>query len=94
MCILSKKHIFNILECHFPPGFFAEGRRGLAKKLFNSNMGNNMGINMGMNMGIDMGNNFWGIDMGNCFWGNDMGNIFQVFLLVCPRPSAKNPGGK
>ena len=43
----SLKAHFQNLDCHFPPGFFAEGRRGLAKKLFNSNIGINMGINMG-----------------------------------------------
>ena len=46
---------FQNLEGHFPPGFFTEGRRGLAKKLVNSNIGINMGITMGNNMGIHMG---------------------------------------
>ena len=32
-----KTHFPN-LECHFPPGFFAEGRRGLAKQLVNSHI--------------------------------------------------------
>ena len=52
--MFSQKHTFKILACHFPPGFFAEGRRRLATKLVNSNMGNNMGINMGINMGNNM----------------------------------------
>ena len=34
--IFSHKCTFKILECHFPPGFFAGGRRGLAKKLENT----------------------------------------------------------
>ena len=46
--MFSQTCTFKILECHFPPGFFAEGRRGLAKKLVNSNMGTNMEINMGI----------------------------------------------
>ena len=44
-----------MLECHFPPGFFAEGRRGLAQQLANSNMGIHIGIHMGNNMVINMG---------------------------------------
>ena len=32
----SQKCTFNILECHFPPGFLAEGRRGQTKKLENT----------------------------------------------------------
>ena len=32
---LAKKCTFKILGCHFPPGFFAEGRRRLANKLEN-----------------------------------------------------------
>ena len=36
MCHFSQKHIFKFLECHFPPWFFAEGRRGLANKLENT----------------------------------------------------------
>ena len=40
---------FQNLECHFPPGFLAEGRRGRTQKLENSNMGINMGIDMAYN---------------------------------------------
>ena len=37
---------FQNVQCIFSSGFHAEGRRGRAKKLSNSNMGINMAINI------------------------------------------------
>ena len=69
---------FQTLECHFPPGFFAEGRRGQAQKLENTLSKFIMQFSPGFfaegrrglatklvnsNMGINMGINI-GINMG------------------------------
>ena len=55
--MFSQQCTFTILDGHCSPGFFAKGRRRLATKLVNSNIGINMEINMGINVGINIGIN-------------------------------------
>ena len=77
MSFFAKKHTFTILGCHFPPGFFAEGRPQTSKKTWMNPARPQLGISFFPKNTEFVTLDFWTLGL----WDFETSGLFDCWTL-------------